>query len=241
MPSPFPGIDPYIESHKLWHDFHSRLIAALADAISEDLPEPYVARIDERLNVVEYTGEEAKLFLPDVAVTRLGAGPAADSSAQGGTITLEPVTVPLKVLEEYRETYLEISHWPDRKLVTIVELLSPSNKVGEGLRDYLVKRNALIHQEVNLVELDFLVGGQRLPMNRSLPRGDYYALVARGDRRPDCDVYAWSVRHPLPTIPIPLLPPDDDIRIALGPIFRSVYDRVAMPARSTTRRRCLSL
>jgi hypothetical protein len=61
-------------------------------------------------------------------------------------------------------------------------------------------------------------------MERPLPRGDYFAFVARAERRPDCDVFAWTVRDPLPTIPIPLLASDPEIVIDLTPLFASVYE-----------------
>ena len=77
--------------------------------------------------------------------------------------------------------------------------------------EYLDKRDQYIDLPVNLVELDLLVGGRRLPMKKPMPSGDYYALVARAQRRPDCDVYAWSIRQPLPTIPIPLKGLDFDV------------------------------
>jgi hypothetical protein len=140
-------------------------------------------------------------------------------------VTLEPVTIPMKFLEVESEIYLEILHLPDQKVVTIVELLSPSNKAGAGRRDYLAKRHGLMAPEVHLVELDFLIGGHRLPMERPLPPGDFFALVARAERRPDCDVFAWTIRNPLPTIPIPLLAPDPEIEVDLAPPFATVYER----------------
>jgi hypothetical protein len=223
--SPFPGIDPYVEGQKLWQDFHSRFLTALSGAISERLPEPYVARIDERLSLVEQPGAEVGSFRPDVAVVREGPGNAPQRPEPAAPTGVVPVTIPLRFLDEYRETSLEIWHSPDRRLVTVVELLSPTNQGGAGRREYLAKRNALIRQEINLVELDFLVSGRRLPMEQPLPPGDYYALVARGERMPDCDVYAWTVRDPIPAIPIPLLHPDPDIEVQLGPIFADVYRR----------------
>ena len=30
MPSPFPGMDPYLEQEILWHDFHEKFIPAAA-------------------------------------------------------------------------------------------------------------------------------------------------------------------------------------------------------------------
>jgi hypothetical protein len=131
----------------------------------------------------------------------------------------------LKFLEEYREVYIEIFHRPNHKVVAVVELLTPGNKTGSTRRDYLAKRNGVMSRDVHLIELDFLVGGHRLPMERPLPLGDYFALVARAERRPDCDVFAWTIRDALPTIPIPLLPPDRDVHVALGPPFAAVYER----------------
>jgi hypothetical protein len=78
---------------------------------------------------------------------------------------------------------------------------------------------------LHLIELDFLLGGQRLPMRRPLPPGDYYALIARAERRPNCDVYAWSVRHPLPEIPVPLKAPDPDISINLSELYATAFER----------------
>jgi hypothetical protein len=203
----------------------------LSDAINEQLPEGYVARIDERMTLVELPQEDqAKLIRPDVALVRGESSPpprltAAPGSGARGALTIEPVTIPMKSLEVESEICLEILHLPDPRIVTIVEVLSPSNKVGPGRRDYLAKRHGLMFPEVHLVDLDFLAGGHRLPMESPLPPGDYYALVARAERRPDCDVYGWSVRNRLPTIPIPLLSPDPDIRVDLGPTFASVYER----------------
>jgi len=224
MPSPFPGIDPYIECQDFWPDFHVDFIATLRRTINKLLPEPYVARIDERMNLVERPQEEVKQIRPDLAVVRQRPEQTTAATSQG-TLTLEPVTIPLKFLEEYREAFIEILHRPNHKVVAVVEVLSPGNKAGSTRRDYLAKRNALMNREVHLIEIDFLVGGRRLPMERPLPPGDHFALIARAERRPDCDVFAWTIRDPLPTIPIPLLAPDPDVLVDLAPLFASVYDQ----------------
>ncbi len=231
MANLFPGIDPYLESQGHWLDFHARFIPTFADAINEQLPEGYLARIDERMTLVELPDkDQGKLIRPDVSVVRREPGTAAVSTAHTpsssrGSVTLEPVTIPMKMLDVESEIYLEIVHLPDLKVVTIVELLSPSNKAGAGRRDYLSKRHGLVGAEVHLVELDFLIGGDRLPMERPLPPGDYYVLVARAERRPDCEVFAWPLPNRLPTIPIPLLAPDPDIQVDLAPLVASVYER----------------
>jgi hypothetical protein len=203
----------------------------LSDAINEQLPEGYVARIDERMALVELPEEHRiKLIRPDVGVVRGASKPepgtvASAGSVPQGALTLEPVTIPMKFFEVESEIFIDVFHLPDQKVVTILELLSPSNKAGAGRRDYLAKRRGLSVPDVHLMELDFLIAGHRLPMERPLPPGDYYALVARVERRPDCDVFTWTVRDRLPTIPIPLLAPDQDIWVDLAPPYAAVYER----------------
>jgi hypothetical protein len=129
------------------------------------------------------------------------------------------------VLDPTRESYIEILHQPDRTLVAVLELLSPANKENPGRAHYLVRRDALLVQQIHLIELDLLLGGTRLPFRKPLPPGDYYYLLARADQRPNYQVYAWNLRQPLPTLPVPLLPPDGDIHFDLGKVFATTYDR----------------
>lgn len=129
------------------------------------------------------------------------------------------------VLEGPRETYIEILHQPDQTLVTALELLSPANKELPGRVEYLAKRRALLLQKVHLVELDLLLAGRRLPFNEPLPEAHYYYSIARAEQRPDGQVYHWTVRQPLSTLPVPLRQPDADIQIDLGAVFAMVYER----------------
>jgi hypothetical protein len=184
MPSPFPGVDPYLEAQGFWPDLHARFITYWCDLLADRLPENYEARMDDRVNLVD-----------------------------------------LRIEEETRETYIDILHRPNRTLVAVLEFLSPANKEEPGRSSYLAKRNALLHEPVHLVEVDLLTGGLRPPLSRDYPPGDYFALVARANRRPDCDVYAWTVRQPLPAIPIPLRPPDPDVWISLAEVFALTYER----------------
>lgn len=201
MPSPFPGMDPYLEDPAFWSDFHARFLTYLSDAINERLPDNYEARIDR------------DPFAP-------GTSPSG-----GGTATIEAVRIPLTRRRVRRKKYLKILKRPDRELVTVIELLSPSNKVGEGRGDYLAKREQLLDQGVNLFELDLLRDGRRIPLGKPLPVGDYFALVARGSDPTICDVYPWTVRDPLPTLPIPLKVPDPDVSVDLGAVFITAYEK----------------
>ena len=224
MPSPFPGMDPYLEDPAYWSDFHASFLLYLRDAIYERLPDNYEARLDEKVNLVETSPDQIKTDLePDIAFNQVRPSPPG-ALAASGTATLEPVTIPhLFIEEEQHEQWIEILHRPERSLVGVVELLSPSNKEEPGLHRYRDKRFALLQQKVHLIEIDLLLAGRRLPLRYPLPIADYYVLVSRGDQRPNCQVYAWSLRQPLPPIDIPLKAPDPDLRIDLGDVFNIAY------------------
>jgi Protein of unknown function (DUF4058) len=224
MPPRFPGIDPYLEAQDYWPDFHSTYIVTCREAIASRLPDHYEARIDERIRLVDLSDAEAKDFLPDVAVSRRAMETAHQVEAVA-VLELEPVMIPRIILEEVRETFIRVIHRTDRKLVTVVELLSPDNKAGTGYGAYMAKRDDLCRGEVHLVELDFLAGGHRMPMAGPLPPGDAFAIVARWNRRPVCEVYPWSIRRPLPTIRFPLLAPEPDVALDLAAIFATTFER----------------
>jgi hypothetical protein len=223
MPSPFPGFDPFLEDPAFWSDFHGRFVNYWCEAIADALPSNYEASLGERVYLIEHEPDSRKLVFPDIAVTR--QDDPERSASSGAVATLEPVTIPLTILEGPRETFIEILHRPDRTLVTTLELLSPANKQQPGRTEYLAKRNALLYQPVNLVELDLLRGGQRLPLAKPLPPGDCYYLVSRADERPNCQVYCWLMRDALPTLPVPLRAPDADLQIIVGEVFNTAYDR----------------
>jgi hypothetical protein len=131
---------------------------------------------------------------------------------------------------------LRIIHLPTERVVTALELLSPANKVpGEGGLDaYLEKRAELLACQCNLVELDLLRGGHRLPMSGPLPTADYYAFIGRVGKKPRCHVLGWHLRSLLPTIPIPLLAPDPDIPWTCKRFFKAPTSRPSTITGSTT-------
>ncbi len=223
MPGPFPGIDPYLEAQGYWPDFHMTFLTYWREAIADHLPDDYEARLEERVKLVDLEVGTSFQIRPDVAVVQ--SAPRHQQGAAGGAAVLDPETIPTVILDEDREVFLKILHRPDRKLVTVLELLSPANKAEPDRRDYLTRRNAVLRQAVHLVELDVLTAGHRLPMQRPLPPGDCYAIVARWEQRPDCQVYAWSIRHRLPLLPVPLRAPDPDIVIDLAAVYATTFDR----------------
>lgn len=217
------GMDPYIEA-QAWRDFHAEMITGIRASLMPQLAPKYVARIEEQIYIDE-EAEDHQVRYPDVAIET--ARP--DTSHRGGGVALAPeptlLTVPVPV--EQHQRYIEIYTRSDRQLVTVIEMLSPTNKRPNsvGRREYLDKRRQLLHARVNLVEIDLSLQGERTPTNEPLPEGDYYVLVARGYRLPVVEVYTWKVGQPLPTIPIPLLREDPDVPLNLQEVYEQVYAR----------------
>jgi hypothetical protein len=125
-----------------------------------------------------------------------------------------------------RQAFLTIRNRRLQNVVTVIELLSPWNKApGDGRSEYLVKRTNIVCTLAHLVELDLLRGGQRLPTREPLAPADFYAFVCRKDRLPQAEVYGWTVRDKLPTIPVPLAGDDPDVSLDLQAAFTTTYDR----------------
>ncbi|MCA9051431.1 MAG: DUF4058 family protein, partial [Planctomycetaceae bacterium] len=147
------------------------------------------------------------------------------STAVGAETRTAECELPMPI--ERQETYLVVRDRESLQVVTVIEVLSPSNKRrnGDGRREYLTKRDEILSSPSHLVELDLLRGGMRLPVVGTLPPGDYYAIVSRANRRPRCDVWAWTLQDKLPEIPIPLKPGDADAVVSLQDVFNTVYHR----------------
>ena len=222
MPSPFPGMDPFIEGH-VWEDFHHRLVDEIAVAITPRLRPRYVARVEVQV-YLEHEPEERRSIIPDAYVAGTGT-PGPPAGGVGAAVAPVRLTLPIPV--EMRRAFLTIRDRDNLEVVTEIEMLSPWNKRphSDGVREYVRKREAVLRDTAHLVELDMLRRGDRRQTGEPLPPGDFYALVSRAKSRPTVDVYPWALRHPLPTIPIPLAGSDPDVPLDLQAVFTSVYDR----------------
>jgi hypothetical protein len=131
-----------------------------------------------------------------------------------------------RIDEELRETFLTVRDAATREVVTVIEMLSATNKRpgSDGRAQYLRKRKSVLQSRAHLVELDLLRGGQRLPMRTPLPEGDFFAIVSRSPRRPAAEVFAWTVRQSLPSIPVPLSGSDPDVTLDLQAVMDATYD-----------------
>lgn len=224
MPSPFPGMDPYLEQEDVWHDFHERFMPLAAEVIGAQVMPAYIAKIDQHISIRELPADERRLVRRgDVTVADLR--PPAPGGAPGHAAVAAPAygRVPSAVDVE-RQAFIEIRDRQCRGLIAVIELLSPANKrPGPDREQYLAKRRQVLSSGAHLVEIDLLRGHPRLPLE-GLRECDYYAMVSRAEERPGAGLWPLSLRDPLPTIPIPLRPPDPDARLDLQQVVSRIYD-----------------
>ena len=157
MKSPFPGMDPWLE--RSWSDVHSRLITSASSVLNGALPEDLVARVEERVVVdsVEYARPRA--IYPDVRVYEDPAAPLPATPTGGVSTMVEPIVLELEA-EEHVETFVAILDPSGGRLITVIEFLSPSNKLaGENRDAYRRKRTELDQAGVGVVEIDLIRSG----------------------------------------------------------------------------------
>jgi hypothetical protein len=223
-------MDPFIETCGAWPDFHDSLIGEIQRVVAPGLPEGYIARLQKRSYVVVMGKEERedRPFLPDVTITAPRGSRRAGGTVQEALAAEEGEVLRAFIAEEFEELFLDIYEAkPERRLVTSVEVLSPGNKKKKspGRKLYLRKRQALLLGNANLVEIDLLRGGERMPMLDDWPDSPYTVLVARDTSAPRCRVWRAYFDRPLPTVPVPLESPHPDIPLALQPLVDAVYQR----------------
>ncbi len=229
MQSPFPGMDPYLEHPTLWQDVHDSLIAAIRDAIVPAVaPNYYVAL--QRYAYVLAPGGTVYIGKPDVAVGRAnlpGLGRVQPVPVGGGVLEVD-----LPMTEEVDTNYLEVREVKTGKLITMLEVLSPVNKVSiEGRQAYLEKRQTILQTRTNLVEIDLLRSGEPMDIIGPPVQSDYRILISLGWRRPRAQLYTFNLRQPIPDFPLPLLPQDEQPLVHLNQVLHELYTRARFDLR----------
>ena len=216
MPSPFPGMDPYLEEPGLWPDVHHGLISEMQAQLNEQLRPKYHVRVEERVYISDENDPGRSVIIPDLKVRQVSESePVATQSSQAITgAVVEPVVPTTLIEDELHEASLEIIDRAQRSVVTVIEVLSPSNKiVGSRARtSYEQKRNEVMHSPSHFVEIDLLRDGVSLHTREALPTTDYYIHVSR---RPKGVVWPIQIPQRLPKIDVPLLPGDPDVKLDL--------------------------
>jgi Protein of unknown function (DUF4058) len=243
MPSPFPGMDPYLESPRLFPDLHDSLIIFIKQELQDRLPEAYYAQSGQYV----WLESSRRSVEPDVNVMserrerkprRRVASPGAVAIAEAET-RLEasrPVIIAVETVEhdEHVERFVEIRErrsGQDR-LVATIEVVSPANKTPShpGFDKYRDKQREVLAAQAHLVEIDLLRKGTHVT---AVPRAnaraeagpyDYHVSIHRFDRPNDYFVYPTRLEERLPVIAIPLLPGDPEVLLDLQAAFNRAYD-----------------
>ena len=203
MPTPFPGMDPYLERPGVWGEIHTDLIVSLQHFLTPLLRPKYRISIGQQTYALPYL---AGRFL-------------ADPYLSGE----------LPMVEEVIERHLEIRDTETHEVITAIEILSPTNKSGaEGRQQYERKRLNVLASATSLVEIDLLRGGQPLAMR---VRGagphepsDYRIVISRSWQRPAADLYLFSVRQLIPSFHIPLRRGEAEPVLPLNQLLHQLYD-----------------
>ena len=224
MPSPFPGMNPYLEQPDVWHDFHQAFTATIRAALTPQLRPHYVTKIDENVYVHELSPDQRLLLgRPDVAVSE-GHGIRSGSVAVAAASQARAIGKLFPIADRVTESFIEIRDSEFRDLITVIELLSPTNKrIGPDREQYLAKRRLLLSANVHYVEIDLLRGDGRMPVE-GLSDCNCCVLVSRSYQRPQVELWPLSLRESLPVIPIPLKPEHPDAVLDLQSSLHTQYD-----------------
>ena len=229
MASPFPGMDPYLEPH--WLDIHAKLIAFSGEALNTHLPDELVARSEEHVGIDANDEDRDALigYRPDVRVFASRSGEAILWPSEGGLAIAAPMKLVVDV-DPVPDRYITIIRPGDERLITVIEFVSPSNKIGAGLARYLKRRAEFVDAGVHVVEIDLTRRGDWRALMRPhvLPadgESTYRITVRPAEPGPQAAyVYPIALGQPLPAVSIPLRPGDPEVKLALQPLIDRAYD-----------------
>jgi hypothetical protein len=218
-------MDPYLEG-SLWMSVHTDLAVVIAHQLNPRLVPRYIALTSRRY--VMDTPEESEVIIgetvPDVAV--LTATPVPEG--RGAAMLAAPLQIATLMRTPVPHITVEIRDVAKRQLVTVIEILSPTNKHGDGFKEYRDKRERILRTPAHLMEIDLLRKGRRVPMRATLPSVPYFVFLGRAENRPLTQVWPITLDQPLPEVPVPLLPGDADTKLDLQQALSEVYDKSAL-------------
>jgi hypothetical protein len=227
-------MDPYLESPRLWPDVHHSLISGIRQQLNPQLRPKYVARIEERVYISDETDAGRKAIVPDLHVVASGTHSVASGGARASEANVaQAVKVVELIDQEIHEPRVEILDAESREVVTVIEVLSPTNKIrgSEGRREYLKKRRRVIASPTHLVEIDLVREGAPVFVGQELPAHDYGVYLSRASDDARSGLF-WPIllSQKLPEILIPLRAGDDDVRLDLQAVLNRQYDEAGYDA-----------
>ena len=222
MPSPFPGMDPYLEE-PLWPDVHQELASAVRRQLVPRLGLAYAAVLASRTVFDDDPEAKIGVMYPEVAVLPKrgpsGApdgGPASSGRQEPAGITPATLTLTSLPSVKVRLVRIEIRFLATNRLVTAVEILSPVNKRGLGLWGHARGSGTAFARSASTFWRSTSCGGETGAAGAGPTSG-----------RCPCAI-------PCQSIPVPFRKEDDAVPLALGTALAAAYDDAATPARSTT-------
>ena len=235
MPSPFPGMDPYLEAH--WRDVHASLIIYARDALQCLLPGPLRARVEESVLLETPKGLGDHPLFPEVRVVEYTSKRGLATRPETGVAVAEPLLIETET-EPVTEPFIEIiDRESGNRVVTVIEFLSPSNKSpGLNREQYLRKQREVCSSDANLVEIDLNRFGTHtlaFPLAHLKPQGrtPYMVCVRRATRRGKAEVYPMPLWERLPVVKVPLRPDDADVPLDLQALVEQCYRNGAYEGR----------
>lgn len=229
MPSPFPGMDPYLEGY-MWADVHHALATQYRKQLVPLVRPNYAVRIEVSIYNDRVPAHELGIMYPDVEIIR--PQPPANrlirETAGAIAIAPAPLSIPLTIMTQVRQASVQIRDVASNRLVTSIEIISPSNKREPGITAYLAKRDELRLAEVHLLEIDLLRRGTRSWPQASLPATAYLATLIRA-RHIQAEVWPIGLRERLPILPVPLRQPDPDVPLDVQAALGAIYDEADYP------------
>lgn len=194
MANPFPGMDPYLEG-SLWTSVHHSLINELTRQVAPKIRAKYFVWAVER---------------------EIVASPYPTELEHSEFKFIPPAPVP--------HVSFEIRELSERRRVTVIEVLTPTNKRGEGAAEYSARRRHVLNSKANLVEIDLIRVGERFPVGTEWPSAPYFVFVSRASSRPAVEALPIPLASGLPVIPVPLLAGDADVAVDLHKAMTTIHD-----------------
>jgi hypothetical protein len=222
-------MDPYLEEPGLWPDVHHELISEIRALLTSQLRPKYYVRIEERVYISDETDPGRKVIIPDVRIAdRPEWGGGRFPLVEGGALAVaESIEVTSLFDDEIHEARLEVIDREQRQVVTVIEIISPTNKVAgsRGQASYLQKRQEVMDSPSHMVEIDLLRAGDPLNFRELLPAHDYLVHVSIRQGRPRARAWPILLQQRLPVVAIPLRPEDKDAPLDMQQVLSAVYDR----------------
>ncbi|WP_143206319.1 DUF4058 family protein [Singulisphaera sp. GP187] len=224
-----PGYGSVPWDPRRWPDVHHRIISIASEILGSLLRPKYLVRIEERVYISDETDPGRSGNIPEILI---GMRPGGDARPweTGGDIAVdvaEPIVATTLFAEDIHEARLEIIDRERRHLVTVIEVVSPSNKVSgsQGRLSFDRKRREVLNSPSHWVEIDLLRGGPPQPIRKIIQPCECMVHISRQESRPKGLLWPIRLSQRLSKVTIPLHAGDPDVPLDLQAVLDVAYER----------------